>query len=215
MDNRTDDQLAEILWDYNNIQMPLEKADAIFVLCSHDTRVAQRGAQLFLDGYAPYIIFSGGAGVLTKHIFDKPEAEIFAEIAIQMGVPENKILIESKATNTGENVIFTRKLLEEKNLYPESFILVQKPFMLRRTYATFMKQWPGKRFLVTSQQVGFKDYFNGLLPKDLLISVMVGDTQRIREYPAKGFQIPQEMPDEVWDAAQELIRRGHDKHLIQ
>ena len=43
---------------------------------------------------------------------------------------------------------------------------------------------------------------------------MVGDLQRIRIYPARGFQIPQDMPAEVWEAAQELIRAGYDSRLV-
>ena len=42
--------LAEKLWDYHQMKHQLAPADAILVLCSHDERVAERGAQLFLDG---------------------------------------------------------------------------------------------------------------------------------------------------------------------
>jgi len=47
-----------------------------------------------------------------------------------------------------------------------------------------------------------------------VISIMVGDLQRIREYPARGFQIPQNIPDDVWDAYNELVRAGYDRHLM-
>src|SRR3989338_5227466 len=139
MENETTDELAKIIWDYHHLNHKLEKADCIFVLGSHDTRVAEYAADLFLKGFSPYIIFSGGLGSLTKDIFQKPEADIFAEIAIKRGVPPEKILIENKSSNTGENVEFTKKLLDEKGLNFNSFILVQKPYMERRTFATFKK----------------------------------------------------------------------------
>ena len=49
--------LAQVLWDYHRMGHALSPADAIMVLCSHDTRVAERGAELFLQGMAPLLIF--------------------------------------------------------------------------------------------------------------------------------------------------------------
>jgi hypothetical protein len=57
-------------------------------------------------------------------------------------------------------------------------------------------------------------YSNNALSADDVISIMVGDLQRIREYPARGFQIAQEIPAEVWQAYEELVRAGYDRHLI-
>ena len=75
----------------------LAPADAIMVLCSHDTVVAERGAQVFLEGWAPLLIFSGGLGTITKNFWTEPEADQFAAIAVRMGVPRDKILIEKYA----------------------------------------------------------------------------------------------------------------------
>ncbi|KAF6799583.1 duf218 domain-containing protein [Colletotrichum sojae] len=206
---------AEIVYNYHRMQMPLRPASAVFCLCSLDTRVAARAAQLFLDGYGDYLIYSGGAGKLTENRFSRPEAEVFADIARGMGVPDDKIVVEPRSTNTGENVRFTHALLKERGLKAESFVLVQKPYMERRTYATFKKQWPdaGTEFTVTSPELGFEEYPDGENPKKLVVNIMVGDLVRIREYPAKGFQIEQEIPEEVWEANQRLIAAGHDGHL--
>lgn len=213
--SRSIDGLAKVLWDYNNLQLPLKKSEAILVLGSNDIRVGHYGTQLFLEGFAPLIIFSGGFGVLTNHLFDKPEAEIFADIAYQKGVPIDKILVENKSSNTGENIQYTRELLEKLRCDISSFIVVQKPYMLRRTYATFKKQWEDKEFTVSGPKISYENYPNETISKDLLINIMVGDTQRIIEYPKLGFQIPQEIPDNVREAFEELIKRGFTKHLIK
>src|SRR5262245_32084144 len=142
--------LVERIWDYHHVNHELARADAILVLCSHDTIVATRGAELFLEGWAPLLIFAGGLGVITKHLWTEPEADRFARIAIDMGVPEDRILRETRSTNTGENVVFTRRLLEERALDPQAFIVVQKPYMERRSYATFRNFWPEKDVIVTS-----------------------------------------------------------------
>lgn len=210
--------LAEQIWHYHLMNHQLEKTDAILVLCSHDKRVAERGAELLLAGWAPVLIFSGGLGTITSGMWNEPEADQFARLAVELGVPEQKILIENKSTNTGENVLFTKQFLAEKNLNPEKFIVVQKPYMERRAYATFRKLWPEKQVLVTSPQVSFEkylsEYTNEGLSSDDVISIMVGDLQRIKLYPEKGFQIQQEIPGEIWAAYEELVRTGYDRHLI-
>lgn len=210
--------LALKLWQYHRMNQRLERADAILVLCSHDTSVAERGAELFLEGWAPLLIFSGGLGAITRNLWSEPEAELFARVARELGVPAERILTETRSTNTGENVQFTRGLLAERGLDPESFILVQKPYMERRAYATFKRYWHEKRAVVTSPQFSFEEYLknrsNAALSEDEIISIMVGDLQRIRLYPERGFQIPQEIPGEVWAAYEELVAAGYDKHLI-
>ena len=210
--------LAEELWNYHKVNHQLAKADAILVLCSHDKAVAERGARLFLDGWAPLLIFSGGLGAITGRLWTEPEADQFAEIAVAMGVPEEKILVENRSTNTGENVRFTKRLLADRGLDPRTFIVVQKPYMERRSYATFRKVWPERSVIVTSPQVTFDEYLrkysNETLSPDDVISIMVGDLQRIRVYPDRGFQIPQEIPAVVWQAYEELVAAGFDRHLV-
>lgn len=206
---------AELIYNYHRMSMPLAPASAIFCLCSLDTRVARRAAQLFLDGYGKLLIFSGGSGKLTAGLFAKPEAEIFADLASSMGVPRDKIIVEAESTNTGENVRLTKALLKGRGLDIKSFILVQKPYMERRTYATFRKQWgdPEPEVSVTSPQVEFREYPDESNPRDWVIHIMVGDLVRIREYSARGFQIHQDIPEGVWEAGQRLVAAGYDKHL--
>lgn len=211
-------ELAHKIWHYHQLRHDIAPADAIMVLCSHDKAVAERGAQLFLAGLAPLLIFSGGLGAITKHLWSEPEADQFAAIAIDMGVPRASILVENKSSNTGENVLFTRRLLAETGRDPQSFIVVQKPYMERRSYATFQKVWPGKTVMVTSPQASFDEYLSryshDALTHDDVISIMVGDLHRIRLYPAKGFQIEQDIPAEVWAAFEELVGEGYDRHLV-
>ncbi|MFA5828673.1 MAG: YdcF family protein [Candidatus Shapirobacteria bacterium] len=215
MKDYTDDRLAKILWDYNNLQHTLKKSDCILGLGSNDIRVAHRAAELFLSGFAPLIIFSGGYGDLTRQLFSKPEADIFANEAVRLGVPKDKIHIENQSTNTGENIIFTKKLIKEKGLDIKSIISVQKPYMQRRAYATLKKQWPEMEFMVAAPQISYEVYPNETISKNLLINLMVGYTQRIKIYPQKGFQIPQDIPPEVWAAYGELVKRGFTQHLAK
>ncbi len=212
MENQID-HLAKIIWDYMLMYQELRPMDAIFALGSNDTRVAERAAELYLQGYGKYVICAGGNGKASD--FSRPEAEIFGEIIIKQGVPAEKVLLEPNSTNTGENVLFVKKLIKEKGLDLQSFILVQKPYMERRTFATFRKQWSEPECLVTSPQISYEEYAQDRVFKERFINVMVGDLQRIREYPKLGFQIEQEIPQEVWSAWQELIKLGYTKYFIE
>ena len=87
--------------------------------------------------------------------------------------------------------------------------------MERRTFATFAKNWADKQFVVTSPQISFDNYPTEDIPIEQVIAIMVGDLQRIKLYPAKGFQIEQQIPDDVWQAYKQLVQMGFDKQLIK
>lgn len=207
-------ELAKKIWDYHLMHQAVRKADGIFVLGSNDARVVDRAVELFNQGYATFIVFSGNVGALTKNLFPKPEAEVFADKAKEMDIPEQAILIENRSTNTGENIRFTRELLKEKGLEVKSLILIQKPYMERRTYATYKNEWPELDGIVTSPQISFENYPTKDISKELMINLLVGDLQRIKLYAERGLQIPQEIPTEVWEAYKELVRQGYNKHLV-
>lgn len=193
--------------------VPREKSDCIVSLGSYDLRVAERCADLYFDQWAPLIIFSGCLGNWTKRMWDRSEAELFAEHAIARGVPADKIKLETKSTNIGENVRFTRELLQAQGLLVNSITMVSKPSTERRMFATCKKIWPEMRVFFTSPRVDFAEQSHSGIQEGL-IHEMVGDIQRMQAYPDLGFQILQEVPASVLDAYERLISLGFDKHLI-
>jgi len=201
------------VWDYHQLHHELVPADAILALGSHDLRVADRAAELYHLGLAPWVIFSGGFGNLTRHRFTEPEAELFARRAGELGVPPGVILIEGRSTNTGENVIFTRELLAARGLEVHRVIAVQKPYMERRTYATLRVRWPEVEVRVASPQLSFEAYC-AEIPREDVVHIMVGDLQRIMVYPARGFMLAQEVPEAVRAAYARLVGAGYTRHLI-
>ena len=206
--------LARKIWDYHHLHHELEKVDLILALGNNDTRVAEHAADLWLSGWAPWLMMSGGSGRLTRELYDRPEAELFARIALERGVPATALITEPDSTNTGENITFSRRRLAALGIVPHRVIIVQKPYMERRAYATFRRFWPEMEPIVSSPPISFDDYPREGLSRHLMINLMVGDLQRIRLYPARGFQIEQQIPDDVWEAGQELIRLGYNQHLV-
>ena len=220
--NDVDLRCAEEIWNYMSMgrkRVEVPRADLALVLGSHDLRVAEWAVRLYERRLVRLLLFSGGLGHLTRGVFEKSEADLFADVARRAGVDEADILVENRSTNTGENVRFSYEKLKASGIEYHSIILVQKPYMERRTYATFCRQWPGDvdelRFFVTSPPISFMEYPNDAVGslRDVT-SIMVGDLQRIMVYPSKGFQIPQEVPPSVQRAYEHLIKAGFTKHLI-
>lgn len=211
----TPDEAIEILWDYHHVKQELRPADLIFVLGSNDVRVAEYAAELFCRKLAPLILFSGGMGRFTGS-WSLPEAELFAKAAMEKGVPEERILIEGKSSNTGENVRFSRDILRLAGIKePVSLIALQKPYMERRTLATLQAQWPEARVAVSSPPGNFREYLTEELPHDLVVSAMVGDFQRILEYPRQGFSTEQPVTTEAMEAFRTLVESGYDAQLLK
>lgn len=210
----TEQQAIDILWDYHHMGHTLVPSQLIFVLGSNDTRVAEHAAELYHRGIAPLILFSGGKGRFTDE-WQTSEAELFAHTAMKCGVPQEAILVENKSTNTGENIRFSRAILEQHD-FPSSLQLValQKPYMERRTFATLKKQWPEANILISSPSFSFDDYINEKLPRELVASAIVGDFQRIIEYPAQGFAIPQPITPQALEAFRTLVEAGFTSQLI-
>lgn len=210
--------LAQIIWDYHHINDILKKSNLILVLGSHDIRVADRWIELFKQWYGKYLLFSWGLGNLTRKndlFIWTTEANLFAQRAIEQGINKDSIIIENKSTNTGENIIYSFELIKDMQI--QNIILVQKPYMERRTLATFMKQRPGRKdieILVTSPQISFENYPNEEISLEEIIHLIVWDLQRIIKYPRLWFQIYQEIPDEVIHAYQELIHLWFTKYLL-
>jgi len=209
-----DIEQAQILWDYHRIPDELRKADLIIGLGSYDTRVAEHCANLLRADWAPRIMFTGAEGNFTRGKWSKSEAEIFADVAIEHGADASKILIETKATNTGDNTRLTKALCRREGLAIASAIVVSKPNMNRRALATFQLHWPQLNVICAAPDTHFlHSPAPGHTPEDV-VSEIVGDLQRIIEYPALGYQAEQDIPNGVRDAYQELIALGYTDHLL-
>lgn len=206
--------LAKTLWDYNVLHQNIEKADVIVALGNSDIRTAQRAADLFNNHFGDQLVTTGGFGRLTKDLFTVPEARLFADEAIGRDVPVDKILIEDASTNTFDNIRFTKKLLATNGLEPKSVLIVTKPYMERRALGIALATWPDVAVTVTSPSLDFENYCNNQIPEDLLINMLVGDTQRVMIFSDSGNIPKQDVPTEVADAYHRLISLGYDRQVV-
>ncbi|CAN5677921.1 YdcF family protein [soil metagenome] len=209
------DELAKILWDYNQMHHTLAPSDAIIALGSMDTRVAEKSADLWHEKLSPIVVVSGGFGRLTGLDRSATEADKFKRTLLLKNVPEQAIIVEDKSTNMAENFIFSVKLLRKAVPNLSSVIVVTKPYAEKRAYATIKKLFPDLKVLLTSPQISYEEYPHGEITIDIMLNVMIGDTQRIKLYTDKGFTIQQDMPSEVESAMNALIELGYDEQLTK
>lgn len=207
-------QNAKILYDFHNQNRTTISTDFMLVMGSHDLRVANHAANLFLQGKAPFLVCSGGYGKITKSLWNNTEAETYAQICIENGVPKDKILIENKSTNSGENFIFTKKLLESHNIKVSTGIIVCKNYLSRRALATAKKQWPEIEWFIETPNLSFEEYIKNESNIDRMINLLVGDIQRLMIYPNFGFQIPVTITQEVLNSYDFLVKHGYTQFLI-
>jgi hypothetical protein len=211
---------ARVIWDYHRLGQPPRPCDVIVILCSNDLRVADHSVELVNRRWSPSVVYTGGLahqGDLLATGWDRPEATVFAERALSRGLTldPGAVLIEPEATNTGENFAFTARLLHARGISFRSALVVTKPFMERRAFATGRVAWPEVELVVTSPPTSFEDYLQGgALAAGDVVNLMVGDLQRIDRYGRCGFQLSQEIPPAVWTAFHRLVALGYDRHLL-
>jgi uncharacterized SAM-binding protein YcdF (DUF218 family) len=209
--------LARVIWDYHQLHQDPAPADVIIAAGTNDLRVAEFAADLYLRGYGPLLICTGGVahvGDLLATGWEKSEAEMYAEVAVRRGVPRERIVLENRSTNTSENLLFTRALLDELGIHPRSVIIVTKPFMQRRFQATLEIVWPDVAATLASPRMTLDEYFTPELHPEKVINVMVGDLQRLWIYGRKRWSAPQVIPEAVQAAYRRLTELGFTRHLL-
>ncbi len=205
---------ARALFDFNQLHHDLRPCAVGIGLGSHDLGVADVTAALFRQEVFPIIVFTGANAPTTRDRFPGGEAVHYRQRAIELGVPPEAILIEPRATNTRENIEFSRQLLADRGIHPESAVLICRPYQQRRAYATCCRIWPELEVICASDPRPLDDYIDGIGDPRFVISMIVGDTQRVREYPKLGHAVPQEVPRPIESALERLIAAGFTHRLL-
>ncbi|HYG84456.1 MAG TPA: YdcF family protein [Verrucomicrobiae bacterium] len=205
---RQDKVLLQILWDYLSEQSPLRKADVIIAGGCKDMNVAREAARLFLHGWAPRIVFSGGYSKNLAAV----EADRMAEIALRAGVPESAIIRERSARHTGENITLSQALLKGHTI--RSVILVHIPYMTKRFRATALAQWKGKKvdFFCRYHEATTLEKALDELGDAYISARLIGNIERVDAYTRTGMQVAQTIPPAVREAHALLVERGYKGH---
>ncbi|MFD4573507.1 YdcF family protein [Streptomyces sp. NPDC058417] len=205
---------AQRLWDYHQMGHSPRPCSVVIGLGSHDLGVADRAVELYRDGMAPLLLFTGATSPTTRERMPRGEAVHYRERALELGVPAARVLVEPSARNTGENIRFSRAVLEEAGVEVSSVLLVSKPYEERRAYATARKLWPEAEFVSASTPMTLPAYADSIQDARMVIDMLVGALQRLLVYPEMGFMVHQDVPGEVREAYERLCREGFTGRLL-
>ncbi|MDW4916934.1 YdcF family protein [Streptomyces californicus] len=205
---------AQRLWDFQQMHHEPRPCSVGIGLGSHDLGVANVTVDLYQRGMFPLIVFTGATSRTTHDRMPRGEAEHYREQALEMGVPASAILVEPRARNTGENINFSRALLEDRRIDVSSVLLVSKPYEERRAYATARKLWPAVDIISASTPMTLSEYVDSIKDLRLVLDMLVGAQQRLLIYPDQGFMIRQEVPESVAAAYERLCAEGFTSRLV-
>ncbi len=131
-----------------------ERSDVIFVPGGSFPDTALRAAELYRQGYAPYVLPSGKYSI-TEGKFVPPdggdsdtECAYLCSVLTGAGVPEEAILRESEATFTWENAIYSRRRTNQAGLKVRRAVLCCQAFHARRSLLYYQQQFPETVFYV-------------------------------------------------------------------
>ena len=206
---------AKNIWDFLKINQDLTKSDLILVLGNSDIRTVDKAVELYKKNYANKIIITGGLGRISSNLFDKPEAVVFKNIAVQKGVKDLDIEIESNSTNTFDNFRFTKKMIDESKVSVKSIIIVTKPYMEKRAYLMAKEIFHNTNLTVTSPDIEFSNYPNQILTKEFVINMLVGEIQRMIIYASHSEIEKVNMPKDILQNYNYLIEKGYTKQLLE
>lgn len=120
------------------------QSDVIVILSGGGIERLIKGAELFEKGYAPYVIISNG---LEDNLY---------EAIKNMGVPGDSIILETKASSTTENALFTEELMMQHQF--DSAIIVSSNYHMRRVKSNFTKVFSNSEVKLTYTSVPDNGY---------------------------------------------------------
>jgi len=151
--------------DFIFVEDELKMSDIIFLPGGAHSEVPEKGAEVFLSGYAPLVLPSGkysvtvGAfsGVRTKaDIYNgnySTECEFYKDVLLRCGVPAEVILCEDRSTFTKMNAVNSRKLTDKLGLDIKRAIICCKSFHARRCLMYYSYAYPDTEFIISPTDV--------------------------------------------------------------
>ena len=173
-------QLVEDICLDEDMEELAEKADVIFVPGGDQGALAVKAAELYREGYAPWVLPSGR--------FSKPvgkcmipgyetEWEFLRDILVEQGVPAEAILEERQATFTYENAIYSRQVTDGLGLEIKKAILCPQAFHARRCLLYYEILYPDTEFFVcptVTQGVSRENWYQ----REDSIDLVLGEMER-------------------------------------
>jgi uncharacterized SAM-binding protein YcdF (DUF218 family) len=191
---------------------PPSPVDAVIGFGVFDLTLPVFCAELFSRGLARQILFTGGIGAGTGNL-GGAEADVWRQEVRRTHphLPEHAFILENRSTNTSENIQFTAELL--KTRHPalgfgsgiRSAIIVASPSRLRRVRLTMQKLQPAVQVVRMLPNVEFAAEHALYASHGVdYLSHLIGELDRLANYPARGWIAPEALPSDICDAGNVL-----------
>lgn len=116
-------------------------ADVIIAVSGGDTTArTQEAIELYRNGWAPKLIFSGAA----QDKSGPSNAAVMRKQAIEQGIPSEMITVEDQSETTKENAEKTKDILADENIH--TAIVVTSRYHMKRTILEFRDRAPNVTF---------------------------------------------------------------------
>lgn len=120
-----------------------QSGDCIFVFGGKNLDRVWKAVELYTNGRAPYLLFTGGDRFGQ---WEQPEAVMMRDEAMKMGIPPESMFIETMSNHTKENIMASLTVLDRalglQRIH--RLLLVSAPGHMRRCQLmlrTFMPPW--------------------------------------------------------------------------
>lgn len=97
----------------------------------------KKTVELFQEGAASFVLMSGAYSNKISYTPIKTEAHAMKDYAMQLGIPEEKIVLEEFSMETVGNAYFSKEIVAEKKW--KSLLVVTSDFHVERTAYIFKK----------------------------------------------------------------------------
>jgi hypothetical protein len=194
-DRRKVETAFAVLRDYLAPAGPGTPTDAILCFGCFGTNVPRRAAAAFHAGLAPVVVVTGRGPAWRR----ETEADAFARVLLDAGVPDDRIVREHRAVNIGDNVVLGLAAARHHGLDVESVTVVAHVHGIRRCLATLGRHAP--------DVAAFPSPLPAAGPVSARkVADALGELRRLRLYPALGYITPQAEPPAVTRVADYLAR---------
>ncbi len=170
--------------DYIFLKSNPQKVDLLIIFGTRHLKIFDKVYRLYKEKLVPKILVTGG----TNRVTEKNEAKRIKKYLIKLGIKNKDIYLEERATNTLENVLFSKRTIENKIGFEQikKIMIFVKHYHSRRALMTVKKHFPKsiKTFLVTYKIYNFDK--NNWFKKELGKEKVLSEYNKIKKYLKKG-----------------------------
>ncbi len=165
---------------------PVQSVDLVLVLGNTWLPSMDPAIEMLTHGHARHVLIVGGVYGGEE---GRPESEALMAYALERGVSQDKMILETKSTNTLENFVLSRDIVEGSIGWSNvrKVAVVCKAFHTRRVLMTAKKNWPAHveyifRPVEDEREIRREGWWEDSVARERVLA----EVRRIAEYAIKG-----------------------------